>query len=90
MDLKIEFYGSLCATSEFIINGIRADSNDFGSQGDEDSENAQDYGCGDMTFTPLSPSNEIMSKYNITELEFNDIAEKLKEGLSFGQCGWCV
>ena len=87
---EIEVFGSLCSTSTFTINGIDADSDDFGEQDDQDSWNAEDYACGDMAFTPNSPSTEILSKYKIDDLEYWTIANKLQEDLSFGACGWCT
>ena len=90
MILKLEIYGALCSTSVFKINGIDADSDDFGSQGDNDKDGAEDYGCGDMTFERNQPGNAILEKYKITEKEYHQIAQKLEDGLSFGSCGWCA
>jgi hypothetical protein len=88
LDLKI--FSALCSTKRFTINGISADSSDFGSQTDEDPENAEDYGCGDMRFRSTVASNAVLEKYNITADEYKEVCEKLEEGLSFGSCGWCV
>jgi hypothetical protein len=90
MELKIEVYGCLCELKEFVINGIDANYDDFGSKGDEDSENAEDYGCGDMRFTGSPSTKEILDKYKITEEEYQEIVSKLEDALSFGSCGWCV
>ncbi len=90
MKLELEIYGALCSTQVFEINGIDADSDDFGSQCDEDEENAEEYACGDMQFTRQDSSKEILDKYSITQDEYDEIATKLEEGLSFGCCGWCV
>ena len=92
MKLKLKAYGALCELETFIINGITADYNDFGSKQDEDTENAEPYACGDMRFTskPLEENRKTLEKYHITEEEYEVICEKLSEALSFGQCGWCV
>lgn len=90
MELKLEIYGALCATSEFKINGIAADSDDFGEQYDHDRENAEDYACGDMRFERKASTADVLDKYKITEEEYQAIAEKLEDGLSFGCCGGCV
>ena len=86
---EIQIYGSLCETATFKINGVDADKHDFGSQGDNGSEYAEDYCCGDMQFEPEAPKAEVLEKYKIDELEYWTIANKLHEGLSFGSCGWC-
>lgn len=90
MKYKIEIYGALCACSKFIINGIDADADDFGERHDWSPETAEDYGCGDMRFTPKPATQEVLDKYHINTDEYNIIAEKLRGELSFGDCGWCV
>jgi len=50
MQLVLKVYPSLCATSKFTINGVRANSNDFGTQADRNPEEAEDYACADMQF----------------------------------------
>jgi len=89
MELKLEIYGALCSTSEFVVNGIDADSSDFGTQGDEDTEGAEDYSCGDMRFTGDEATTKVLEKYSITKEEYSEIVTQLEEGLSFGCCGWC-
>lgn len=90
MELELEIYGALCATSVFTINGIYADYEDFGEKYDRDSANAEDYACGNMQFTGNPSTTEILSKYKITEEEYQEVVSKLEYGLSFGCCGWCV
>lgn len=90
MELCLEIFSALCSTSMFSINGIQADSSDFGSQCDESRDTAEDYGCGDMRFTRKESSAEILEKYGITESEYCDICDQLEAKLSFGSCGWCV
>lgn len=90
MKLELEFGKSLCYTPTFTINGIRADSNDFGEQYDRAEEDAEDYACGDMQFTRVAAKPEVLAKYDITVPEYELIAGQLEAGLSFGSCGLCV
>lgn len=90
MVLKLEIYKCLCATEIFKINGMNADSSDFGYQEDINPESADDYACGDMTFIGIPSTIEVLKKYNISEKEYNQIVDKLTDGLSFGNCGWCI
>ena len=89
MKLDLTFGSALCYTPTFIINGIAADTSDFGEQGDRSPETAEDYACGDMQFSRIEPTQEIMNKYGINEAEYSIIAGQLEAGLSFGSCGWC-
>ena len=90
MKLELEIYGTLCETAVFTINDIKADAADFGTKGDISPVSAEDYGCGDMCFQRVEPTDEILTKYGITLAEYALIASQLEEGLSFGCCGWCV
>lgn len=90
MKLKLKVFDCLCATETFEINGIQANSSDFGENNDEDSENADDYGCGNMQFTTKPSTQEVLDKYKISVDEYNKIAEQLSEKMSFGCCGWCI
>jgi len=90
MKLELEFGTAMCYTPTFRINGIRADSGDFGEQGDRAPEEAEDYACGDMQFTRSPATPEVLAKYGITGPEYELVAGHLEVGLSFGSCGWCV
>ena len=90
MKLELEFGTALCYTPTFRVNGIPADSDDFGEQYDRNPEQAEDYACGDMQFTRIPAKPDILEKYGITKIEYEFIAEKLEIGLSFGCCGWCI
>lgn len=90
MKIEMKVYGALCSTELFVINDVAADSSDFGCQYDADPENAEEYGCGNMTFEGKAPTAEVLSKYKITEAEYALIVAQLESALSFGGCGWCV
>ena len=90
MKLELEFGTALCYAPTFKINGIKADSNDFGEKYDRSPETAEDYACGDMQFTRVPPKPEVLERYGITEAEYALVAYQLESGLSFGRCGWCV
>lgn len=91
MKLEIDLMEYFCSVGNFTVNGARADTDDFGSQGDESPDDAEEYECGNMTFTPHDrPSPEVLAKYSITEDEFRFIAAGLAEQLSFGGCGLCA
>ena len=90
MKLELEFGTALCYCSKFIINDIFASEDDFGDKYDNDPNNAEPYGCGDMRFFPKLPTQEALDKYKITVDEYQTIVKELESGLSFGKCGWCV
>ncbi len=90
MKLELEFGHALCYTRIFRINGILANSNDFGEQGDRSPETAEEYGCGDMQFKKNPSTAEVLSKYGINDVEYELIANQLEVGLSFGNCEWCI
>lgn len=88
MELELEVYGHLCATATFRINGIEADSHDFGHQCDR-GDDAEPYCCADMQFISTPPTDAILNKYGISADEYNSVCKKLEEELSFGGCHWC-
>ena len=90
MEINCCAFSSLCELKEFNINGKKADYNDFGEKYDHDSENADDYGCGDMRFDRKESTKKILKKYKIDEKEYQEICDKLESELSFGGCGWCI
>jgi len=90
MKLKIESYSALCALRKFSINNINADMDDFVDQYDHAPHLAEDYACGDMRADIKPTSEDVLTKYGITINEYNEIAEKVAEKVSFGCCGWCV
>ena len=89
MKFEHSVYSSLCSMERFVINGIHADESDFGEKYDRDSENAVDYGCGDMQFTRVDAKPEVLAKYGIDEKEYSEVCDVLESDLSFGFCGWC-
>ena len=90
MKLICEPYSSYCALREFSINNVEADYSDFGEKEDLRPDLADNYGCGNMTFTPKLPTQLILDKYNISVDEYKEICEQLEEKLSFGYCGLCI
>lgn len=90
MKLDLTFGGSFCYTPNFVINGVAADSGDFGTQGDVAPGDAEDYACGNMKFERIPATPEVLTKYNISGPEYELVASQLEVGLSFGACGWCV
>ena len=90
MKLELSFYSTLCAPSTFNVNDISADEDDFGEMYDTNPFKAEPYGCGDMTFEPKSSTPDILAKYSISQKEYDEICDKLEDGLSFGKCGWCI
>lgn len=89
MKLEFDVYDALCEMRVFEINDIVADYEDFGEKFDRSPESAADYSCGNMCFTGKLATQEVLDKYKINITEYNEIVEKLEEGLSFGCCGWC-
>lgn len=90
LTLALEFGSAFCYTPTFEVNGVEAEWEDFGEKYDRSPETAEDYGCGDMQFTMSPPTKEVLDKYQIDEEQYEEIARKLEDGLSFGNCGWCV
>ena len=90
MTLKLKSLKYYCDLEEFEINGIKAEWEDFGEKFDADEDNAEPYGCGNMTFIAKALSTEILKKYDITAEEYDSICKELEEKLSFGCCGCCV
>jgi hypothetical protein len=88
MKLELEIFSSLCSAAKFTINGVVAETNDFGYQGDQGGD-AEDYCCADMRFESTEPTQEVLDKYGISKAEYIIVAGQLEEGLSFGSCGWC-
>jgi hypothetical protein len=90
MKLEHEVYSALCSMRKLVINGIHAVESDFGEKYDRDSENAEDYACGDMQFTRVDAKPEVLAKYGINEKEYSEVCDVLESDLSFGSCGRCV
>lgn len=89
MKLELKVFDCLCELRVFKINGICAHYSDFGDKEDMNTENAEDYACGDMQFIPKECSDKVLEKYSITKEEYDTVCNKL-DILSFGCCQWCV
>lgn len=90
MKLEVKVFSVLCALEVFRINGIEADSDDFGELYDASPQTAEEYGCGNKVFESRMPTSDILKKYNIDVDEYSKICDKLEGLLSFGRCGWCI
>lgn len=86
----VPYHALPCSCETFIINGKRADVDDFGSTVDMDSEHAEQYACGDRQFVPQMPTDEVLEKYGINLKEYAEICNKLQCALAVGTCGWCI
>jgi hypothetical protein len=91
LDYKIEPMGALCELSSAShINHKHIDVDDFVDKYDHDSENAPEYGCGNMQADVIESTPEVLAKYGIDEDEYQIIAFEISQAISFGTCGWCV
>jgi hypothetical protein len=79
-----------CACAVFTINGIDADSDDFGNSQDTNPAIAEPYGCGNSQFMPKLPTDKVLKKYKINLAQYAEICDKLQTALNVGACGWCV
>lgn len=79
-----------CSLETFTIRGINADSDDFGSGGDNSPDEAEPYGCGNWEFHGKAPTEEVLHKYDITLDEYANIVARLESALYVGSCGWCI
>ena len=89
MKLKVKSYNSLCALSEFEINGIDAEEKDFGRHEDTNPNISEDYGCGNMKFISIPATVGVLKKYGINSKEYEKVCKILDKHLSFGNCNWC-
>lgn len=91
LDYLIEPMGALCSLSSAShINHKPVDEEDFVNKYDHDSENAQEYGCGNMQADIKNSTTDVLAKYGIDEDEYKIISFEISQALSFGPCGWCV
>lgn len=89
--VNLKAYHALpCECEIFVINNVDADVDDFGSVDDLNTDEAEDYGCGDMQFVPKMPTDEVLAKYSINLKDYSEICKMLSKELSVGSCGWCV
>ena len=88
--LVIKPHSYYCGLEVFNINDVE-NSNwyDFGYTYDSNPSNAPDYGCGDRRFHADPPTQQVLDKYSITEKEYEEICDELKDALHFGNCAWC-
>lgn len=74
-----------CGADIFLINGVEADEDDFGEtiiEGDGE------YGIKSVTFTrrkwDVEALQGVPDKYGIREDEFNEVCDRLTDGLTWG------
>lgn len=96
MEYVAKVYSALCSLSEFTINGIDADLDDFVDKyddyGDNDDYNAdeiEECGCYNMTGDVKEATVGVMLKYNINRDEYVIIAKDIADKVSFNRCNWC-
>lgn len=86
-DIKVSKWNCYCPI--FTIKGQKANQYDFGEGDDIDFADKPKYGCGNKVFVAKPATQKVLDKYGITIDEYNEIADVLVEGLSFGYCGLC-
>ena len=68
----------------------RRQTNTTLARGDDiDFANKPKHGCGNKVFVAKPATQKVLQKYGITIDEYNEIADVLVAGLSFGYCGLC-
>lgn len=90
--MKIELVVSKwdCSPDVFTVNGLCADLWDFGETYDASPEEAPAFGCGDRSFRSIDSTEAVLAKYQITELEYEEICDRLTDALHIGYCALCV
>ena len=86
----IPYHGLPCSLETFTINGMASEEDDFGNSSDIDSDNAEEYGCGNHVFQGKMPTQAVLDKYKITLDEYSTIVGELESKLHVGSCGWCI
>lgn len=76
-----------CRLESFKINGIEADVNDFGFIKTLEKSYC---GCLLLNFVPSLPQKYLLSYYGITEKEYYEIIDKLKNIFNIEFCCECV
>ena len=95
IEIEMRFFVP-CETEVFRINDIEATLDDFGRGCDKDPEHAEDYGCGNWTFSAFDDfsfgrDDKLIKKYDLAGLkELNALCNFLQDFCSCGSCGWCT
>lgn len=88
MNVEIVPFSALpCRLQKFTINGKDAFTDDFGTS--EMGGDVNEYNCYHNFISDDEPSIDVLKKYEISEEEYHQICEKLKEKLRVTDCGWC-
>ena len=98
MTIELEAYRGLpCEAQTFKINGEDAELEEFGEYEYGDYAECQDedirqWGCYNKYFVPLpyEKNMDVADKYWLTEEEYDELCDKLREKFAIGTCGWCV
>ena len=77
--------GDCYAPEIFKVNAIHADVDDFVEIHDENPGS-----CGNSIAEPVTADKTILAKYQISEKDFDIIANDLGLELSFGRCENCI
>lgn len=89
MKLELDAYSAICETKIFVVNGIKASYKDFGVKYDASPDKNKPNCCGNMIFEPIAPTQQVLSKYDISQKEYSSICQLLKSCVSFGNCRLC-
>ena len=83
VDIRVKsYYAVPCKPAIFTINGIEADTDDFGINIDTRPDIAKQcyFGCGCHKFIGYDqPNKNVLIKYNISKKDFYEIVNKLKD-----------
>ena len=80
----------MCYVNDLRVNSDSAYMDDFGEMIDFNPRNDGGYGCGDMRFQAYPVNPDVLKKYNISEKDYDEIAEILREHLCIGECADCA
>lgn len=90
MKLTLTFGTGFCCAKVFFINEFPANVTDFGKQFDAEPSKRTQYGCGNRVFKAFPVNENVLEDYEINVSEYNEICDKLTEGLSWGRCSLCA
>lgn len=89
VNICLEVLPTSCIPLEFAINGVTADTLDFG-QGKDVGTDTHCVGCQNRKFKCKPSTKEVMLKYALTKEDYKLVCDILKPALSFGACTNCA